>query len=128
MGRLVNPGLGDLIDRLTILALKIVHGEDRGRDVKPFITEREALLKQLGADASPLAATGATLIMELGAVNAALWQAEDQVRALRGGRSVGGLPDGVELAFRIQALNDRRSELIDELNEVGGFIAAEKKL
>jgi hypothetical protein len=133
MGRLANPGLGDILDRLSILALKIVHGEDRGRDISPFVAERAALLRQLVDDPNSLPNIGTALStalffaqMELGAVNAALWQAEDQLRAWRGPSAP---PSPEELAVRIQALNDRRAALIDDLNDVSGrLIAAEKKL
>ena len=41
----LDPGPGDLIDRLSILNLKIAHGQEAGKDTHHFATERQAILQ-----------------------------------------------------------------------------------
>jgi hypothetical protein len=47
VSRLTNPGLGDICDRLTILALKILHGVEGGRETQHWESERASLLAQV---------------------------------------------------------------------------------
>lgn len=123
MARLINPGDGDYLDRLTILALKVLHGELDGRDVAHFTTERTAILAKLQPKGGPQLLA----MQELGAVNAALWYAEDHLREYR------QIPDPtpgnvMALAFRIQELNDRRAALIARINEQSGTARGTEKL
>lgn len=127
MARLVNPGAGDLSDRLTILALKIHFAEEAGRETTAYKTERTALLSQIRS--RTLNGVWFETVLELAAVNAALWHAEDDLRMFR------GLPRGlsepdkemvINLAFQIQATNDRRAALIDKINKDAGDQGGEK--
>jgi hypothetical protein len=139
--RLVNVGPGELTDRLTILALKILHGSEAGKDVAHFETERTALLQQVRS--RTLNGVWFEQVLQLGAVNAALWTAEDELRDLRAaeikrlGKS--DLPlfatlTEVELrpiaqvAFRIQALNDQRAALVQQINKDAGEATGQEKL
>lgn len=124
MSRLVNFGLGEVCDRLTILALKILHGEVKALDVTHFQRERAALLPKL-------LATGAGRWTEyygdLAAVNAALWQAEDRMRGYKqDGAKVSNRDEVVECAFRIQEWNDKRAVLIQQINALVGDAVQEK--
>lgn len=131
MSRLVNPGLGDQLDRLTILALKILH---KGAQ-EHWVRERNALLAQVRTRNGVGAALEA--LVELAAVNGALWQAEDDLRALRIALPVGNwdpadyrtdaAADAARAGVRIQDLNDRRAALVDQINAlVGDDRGAEK--
>lgn len=127
--RLINYGPGEIADRLTILSLKILHGGDAGKDVGHFVQERNALLAQLRGRET----TGAwfEFVVDLGAVNGALWQAEDDLRNRRseesGAHSIGWFQTITELAFHIQSLNDRRAVLVQQINEkTGDFVGQEK--
>lgn len=128
--RLINLGLGELADRLTILALKIAHGQQASKDVAHFVTERNALLVQVRTAATD---PGLEFLFELAAVNAMLWYAEDHLREWRQqfaaesctsatwvAQEPDAAADAVEIAFRIQALNDRRAELVSLLNKSAG--------
>lgn len=124
MSRLVNPGTGEISDRLSILALKIRAGSDAAKDVTHFETERAALLTKIHARV--LNAMWFDAFIDLAAVNAFLWQAEDELRTLRGGKPD---PDRtVDVAFRIQALNDRRAMLIEQINKEAGDPAEKEKI
>ena len=131
--RLVNYGAGEMSDRLTILALKLLYGLDAGKDVKHFRDERNALLVQIRA--RTLNGVWFEQVLDLGATNAALWQAEDHLRGRR--RAVEHEEDeGViaahyaeagRLAFRIQALNDQRAALIERINQDAGDAGSGKE-
>src|SRR5258708_2873157 len=130
--RLVDPGPGELSGRLSILALKIAHGTQADKDVTHFVTERNALLVQL-RQAAPKA--GIEQFFDLAAVNGMLWYAEDELREHRKsfGFGMGNvIPDEavviIKIAFRIQALNDRRADLVRQLNTLSAQDLGPEKL
>ena len=120
MSRLVNYGVGEIVDRLTILELKILHGRQAGKAVDHFETERAALLTQLRGRS--LNGAWFEHVLTLGAVNGLLWRTEDTIRAAR--TTSGDLQreafEIVTTAFRIQALNDQRAALIETINKLTG--------
>lgn len=125
MGKLVNYGAGEISDRLTVLALKILFGTEAGKDVSHFRNEQTVLLTQIHA--RTLNGVWFDAYTGLAAVNAALWHAEDDLRAMR--RS--GTPntdDIAVLAFRIQSLNDQRAALIARINSDAGDTVGTEKL
>lgn len=120
--RLIGYGVGELIDRLTILDLKIAHG---GGD--HFVNERTALLVKVKARDLTGAAFEATLGLAL--VNGLLWRAEDDLRLLR--RQSGGElreQDAGVIAFRIQELNDQRAALVETINKLTGDHLGQEKI
>lgn len=124
--RLINYGSGEIADRLTILALKILFGTDAGKDTKHFRDEQTVLHKQLTA--RNLSGDAVKALLELAAVNAALWHAEDELRAHRGAAVEVDVRLVVTLAFRIQNLNDTRAGLVGQINKLGGGSDAPEKL
>jgi len=123
MGRIVNVGLGEVCDRLSILALKILFGELKGVDISHFQRERAALLPKLSATS---AGRWTEHYVDLAAVNAALWQAEDDLRLLRADARPTAMELAAQIAFRIQAWNDRRAELVQQINALVGDAVQEK--
>ena len=124
MTRLVNFGLGEVCDRLSILALKILYGELKGVDVGHFQRERAALLPRLSASS---AGRWTEHYIDLAAVNAALWQAEDELRSYKlEGQSISNRDEIVECAFRIQEWNDKRAQLVQQINALVGDAVQEK--
>ena len=122
--RLVNLGAGEITDRLTILALKILYAGQAGKPTEHFETERAALLAMIRS--RELSGAWFEQVLSLGATNAALWQAEDALRAFR---QTGGNPDGaVSIACRIQELNDQRAGLIEAINKLTGDHLGSEKL
>lgn len=131
MSRLYNPGPGEILDRLTILALKITYGKLHGIPITHWEEERGALSTALSSCQVKCIADGGGML-ELAAVNAALWQAEDQLRMLR--PKLAPLPpwdpvkDAQDVAFHIQSLNDRRAELVTLINTHAGVSRPPDKL
>lgn len=126
--RLVNIGAGEMADRLSILALKIAHGEDVGKDTSHFRTERNAILVQFRSAATD---AGLEHLFDLAAVNAMLWHAEDDMREYRRLFAAGcgnDFPGICACAFRIQSLNDQRAELVWTLNKLAGTDLGKEKL
>ena len=126
--RLINFGVGEISDRLSILALKLLHGTEAEKDVKHWRDEQNVLLPKITTRA--LGWSWFVNYTELAAVNATIWQGEDQ---LRGYRKLSpslievNCPDILSVAFRLQELNDRRAELIEAINkETGDHIGPEK--
>ncbi|MFQ5663675.1 MAG: hypothetical protein ACE5HL_07580, partial [Terriglobia bacterium] len=84
--RLINPSPGELLDRKTILHLKIEAGQQGQVDVAHFQEELELIEAALAdwrhknAGADRRAYDEAT--KELAEVNRKLWHAEDEVRQL----------------------------------------------
>jgi hypothetical protein len=118
VSRLVNPGAGEIFDRLTILQLKQSYAAEQGRDTGHWKTEAAALLVKVQARAL----SGVTLeqILELSTVNALIWHAEDDLRAWRipSDRvyTTADLDQIRILAFRLQRVNDRRAQLVTMIN------------
>ena len=110
---------------MTILALKILHGDAAGKDIAHFETERSSLLAQIRT--RTLNGSWFEQVLQLGAVHAALWYAEDALRGYRQKTTEYEEHAVVVLAFRIQDLNDRRAALIEAINKLAGdFIGVEK--
>ncbi len=131
--RLVNAGAGEYADRLTILALKLLHAEEQGKPTEHFRNEQVTLLGKLRV-ANGIAGYLEALL-ELGTVNGALWKAEDEIRYARSvwtnatdpERAVLA-PKVVACAFRIQSLNDRRAQLVATINQQTGEHRGDEKL
>lgn len=131
--RLVNYGLGEITDRLSILSLKKLFGEQAGRDTTHWRNEQNALLVQARNRSLNL-----ELALELAAVNAALWHKEDELRAYRqqpidqraqwAGFGKSWVEAVAAVAILIQELNDKRAAIIQKINEAAGDASAPEKL
>lgn len=122
--RLMNPGLGELLDRLSILELKLAHGGG-----EQFEEERKAILQQVLPQWNTVMPPGFVLYSTLAAVNAAIWQGEDALRDRRDSMSFAKtISESAFLAHKIQALNDRRAELIREIGKLAGEEEHREKL
>ena len=122
MTRLINPGPGEMLDRLSILALKILYGRVAGKDVKAFELERGALFAKV-AGSRTLTGQGFEAFVELSTVNSVLWHLEDDLRVLRAATDP-TVPtqwrEAALCAYRIQEFNDKRAELIMAINRQVG--------
>lgn len=128
MSRVIDPGIGELFDRLSVLALKIQAGGVRDRDVTHFREERAAIVARL-RQRVPGGKDWLESYSELAATNALLWQAEDEMRHYRNeGQTIHNRDDIVDCAFRIQELNDARAQLVRGLNGLTGKPAPAEKL
>lgn len=136
---LLNPSPGEIIDRLTILELKIAFGGKKGMSTVHFEAEMIGLNERLkhfqdclnedlvygdAEEYQDIQDRIARSRNALGAVNALLWQAEDNVRAT---------PDTeafrlAGLCKRIAGWNDARAQHVQELNKLYGLETEPEKL
>ena len=108
----VEMPLGDVVDRATILRIKV---EQIPAARALILAELDALTSAWAADGLPpmedLADYG-----ELAQVNRALWEVEDRLREHEGEQSFG--PSFVELARSVYRLNDLRAALKRNINDL----------
>jgi hypothetical protein len=119
---LIEAAPGEVVDRLTILELKLEKIADPVR-LAPLQREYETLAATLAA-ALPVEGLDA-LRTELKAVNAALWLVEDDLRDCERAKDFG--PRFVALARSVYRHNDRRSALKTAINKAAGSALAEVK-
>lgn len=120
---LAEISAGELIDKLTILELKLDHivEPDKRANVE---RERESLAATLTRELTEAEALR-PLRGELKSVNARLWGVEDELRRLeREGRFD---DEFVTLARAVYQTNDRRARLKREINEITRSEIVEEK-
>ncbi|WP_228007533.1 DUF6165 family protein [Cyanobium sp. LEGE 06143] len=117
----IPVSVGELIDKLSILELKLNHLEGAAFE---HVRQEHRLLEAVLADA-PLVVPD-DLQQQLQAVNTQLWEAEDGIRAKERSQDFGA--SFVELARSIYRLNDRRSAIKRAINLACGSPLIEEKL
>jgi hypothetical protein len=114
---------GELLDKISILELKTTRIDDprRRRNVERELT----LLRDVQERKTALPEGVGVLSRELAAVNARLWDLEDQIRRLDREGEFG--PRFVELAQAVYRTNDRRAALKRGIDELMGSPLVEEK-
>jgi hypothetical protein len=116
---------GELIDKITILSLKT----QRVRNLqKRLMAAQELALLQRAAE--PIRAADATgqiaaLAARLEAINGALWDVEDSLRAMERAQDFGAA--FIEAARKVYRLNDERARLKNAVNAAAGCVLMEVK-
>ncbi len=120
---LVEVGAGELVDKITILEIKLTRIADPAKRHN-IAVELEALLPAYHKMASGVAAL-AELKAELKAINEELWDVEDGIRDCeRKGDHGSGF---VGLARSVYHTNDRRAEVKRQINALAGSRIVEEK-
>jgi hypothetical protein len=118
----VPISVGELIDKITILQIKLKH-LDGSRAAN--VAKELAALIQAKSNAHLNEPKIAALIVQLKAVNDALWDIEDQIRQLETCRDFG--PRFIEAARSIYKLNDRRAAIKRLINVASESDIVEEK-
>jgi len=118
----IDVAPGEVIDRLTILELKLEKIADPAK-LEPLRIEHQCLSAALAAVA-PIPG-GEALRSALKAFNAVLWQVEDDLRDCERGQDFG--PRFVELARSVYRHNDQRCDLKRRINEAAGSVLTDVK-
>lgn len=128
--RVMNPGPGEVMDRLSILYRKILEG---GEKAKHLEDERDDLWAELGRwnqnAKMPSNIQGLTWMLLLSAVNGAIWERENMLRRLRDKEVEDDIVFSAlagTVAMKNQELNDKRNALIVEINSIYGIRREEK--
>ncbi len=117
----ISPG--ELIDRITILEIKAARITDETKRANIGVELGELTAARQGAVAA--SAGLAALTGELKEVNEALWDIEDEIRALEAAKDFG--PAFIELARAVYKTNDRRSAIKRKINELLGSRLIDEK-
>ncbi len=119
---LIEQSLGEVIDRLTILEIKLKRISDPALHHQ-VVVEHEKLLVVLSA--SQQIQDVAALRAELRTVNEFLWDVEDALRDHERRNDFGDL--FVEHARSVYRLNDCRSNIKRRINEIAGSAFSDVK-
>jgi Family of unknown function (DUF6165) len=114
---------GELIDKLTILQIKLDHIRDLSKRAN-ILREFESLTATLN-DATVLDSETKRLRGDLEAINRELWRIEDEIRDKERAGDFGG--DFIALARAVYKTNDRRAELKRQIDLVTGSKIIEEK-
>jgi hypothetical protein len=120
----VPVSVGELLDKLTILAIKLERIEDAGKRAN-IAREQEALERVVAAEGLRAIAGVAELEAELRRVNEQLWEIEDAVREHERQQRFDAA--FIALARGVYVTNDQRSELKRRLNALVGSELVEEK-
>jgi hypothetical protein len=116
----MNPTIGDLLDRLFILGLKIEQCYEVGVDAKHFKDEAAAIGVELETFGSP-GASGYCRMARLAAINAMIWFAEEAVPdELPSNITLGEQQAHLNLLMHIRTLNRDRAKVIDAFEPARG--------
>ena len=115
----VSPG--ELIDKMTILAIKTERVKD---ERKRAMAAQELALLQAAA-AGLITSEIAALTARIKTVNLALWEIEDDLRALERAQDFG--PRFVALARSVYRTNDERARLKNAISAAAGSAMVEVK-
>lgn len=120
---LVPVSAGELVDKLTILELKLDRITDPARQ-RNVAAEREALTEVAKA-ALPASEALSRHQDALADVNGKLWDVEDALRRKESRQDFGA--EFVALARSVYRLNDKRAAIKREINELLGSRLVEEK-
>lgn len=117
----VSPG--ELIDKLTILDIKLARIDDP--DKRANVQREHDLLETVLREKLPDSAALAALRADLGTINAELWEIEDDIRACEAAGDFSG--QFIALARAVYRTNDRRAAVKKRINLLLGSDLVEEK-
>src|SRR5579863_2095724 len=123
MPLLVEVSAGELVDKITILELKLEHIKDPVKLANVRL-EHERRMATFHEDLDECGALAA-LIQALKAVNGELWQIEDDIRAKERAQAFDA--EFIALARSVYRMNDRRAALKREINQLQRSAIVEEK-
>jgi hypothetical protein len=113
---------GELIDKITILEIKLVRMRDEG---KLSNVQREYAILSRVADVVLANPELTTLRSELKSINERLWQIEDDIRERERRQDFG--PEFIRLARAVYRTNDERARVKREINRLLNSTFVEEK-
>ena len=119
----IEVGAGELLDKLTILRIKLDRIQDPAKRINVEYEER--VLSAVRTKYLPEVPTLDALENELRRINEALWQIEDDIRACEAAKDFG--PHFIELARSVYKQNDRRALVKKKINTYCGSAIVEEK-
>ena len=120
---LIEVAPGELLDKITILQIKRQRLRDRDQLTHVFVELGALLAAWSRSLRDPEGLT--TLTDKLMEINSRLWEVEDELRICEREGEFGSR--FIELARTVYKLNDRRSQLKRQINELCGSVLIEEK-
>lgn len=119
----VPVSVGEVLDKITILQIKLAHISDATKRAN-IQNELDALLPLVAGDAFATDQMQA-LMAELKSVNEALWDIEDDIREKEAAKSFDA--EFIRLARAVYITNDKRAEIKKQINLATGSALVEEK-
>ena len=119
----VPASVGEVLDKITILQIKLAHISDAAKRGN-IQNELDALLPLVAGDAFTTDQMLA-LMAELKSVNEALWDIEDDIREKEAAKSFDA--GFIRLARAVYITNDKRAEIKKQINLATGSSLVEEK-
>jgi Family of unknown function (DUF6165) len=120
---LVPEAVGDLIDKITILQIKVEYlsSPEKLKNVQYEL----GLLQQICTEQKIEGPALEEKMVNLKAINAAMWEIEDRIRECERRKDFGAR--FIELARSVYKINDQRAAAKREINALFGSIISEEK-
>ncbi len=119
----VPVSVGEVLDKITILQIKLAHISEAAKRAN-IQNELDALLPLVAGDAFA-ADQMQGLMAELKSVNEALWDIEDDIREKEAAKSFDA--EFIRLARAVYVTNDKRAEIKKKINLATGSALVEEK-
>ena len=119
----VPVSVGEVLDKITILQIKLAHIPDAAKRAN-IKNELDSLLPLVAGDAFTTDQMQA-LMAELKSVNEALWDIEDDIREKEAAKSFDA--EFIRLARAVYITNDKRAEIKKQINLATGSALVEEK-
>ena len=119
----VPVSVGEVLDKITILQIKLAHISDAAKRVN-IQNELDALLPLVASDTFTTDQMKG-LIAELKAVNELLWKIEDDIREKEAAKNFNA--EFIRLARSVYITNDKRAEIKKKINLATGSDLVEEK-
>ena len=119
----VPVSVGEVLDKITILQIKLAHISDAAKRAN-IQNELDALLPLVAGDAFTTDQMQA-LMAQLKSVNEALWDIEDDIREKEAAKSFDA--EFIRLARAVYITNDKRAEIKKQINLATGSALVEEK-
>ena len=119
----IPVSIGEALDKITILQIKLAHISDVAKRVN-IQNELDVLLPLVSGDKFATEQIQ-SLMGELKAVNEALWDIEDDIREKEASKSFDA--EFISLARAVYVTNDKRAEIKKKINLATGSALIEEK-
>ena len=119
----VPVSVGEVLDKITILQIKLSHISDVNKRVN-IQNELDALLPLVAGDVFTTVEMQG-LMAELKSVNVALWDIEDDIREKEAAKSFDA--EFIKLARAVYVTNDKRAGIKKQINLATGSALIEEK-
>lgn len=134
---ITNPSIGELVDRMAVLKIKILHTRSRGLPNEHFLKEQDQAGELLGMKLWGLneqkIQRAIAVSLELAQLHQKMWDREDDRRLwakeqCRDGCGPHFLEEAASILEDLGSMNEKRNALRREIDEICGTFEGEEKI